>query len=225
MWILPRWLKLASRKARNCKAIAARRSFCSTAASQIYSPRFRRTMCGLSATGSASAKTAFTCRNGRTVQSDRAGQGHGTAARGICARRSVASVVTPRSPTQNMPQIHSFAPVSNADATILILGSMPGKKSLKQNQYYAHPSNAFWKIMGEIVGAYPPLSYAKGWHPGIFRIALWDVLASCVRVIQSGFSISKTKPPTTLHRPLLGICISHRCSSTAVKAEQCFTSS
>lgn len=75
-----------------------------------------------------------------------------------------------------------FPPVANANATTLILGSMPGKESLRQNQYYAHPQNAFWKIMGELVGASPQLSYAQ--RLALLKssdIALWDVLASCER--------------------------------------------
>lgn len=81
-----------------------------------------------------------------------------------------------------MPHIHSFPPVSRPDATILILGSMPGKVSLQQQRYYAHPSNAFWKIMGELVGADPALPYeARLEVLQQSAIALWDVLASCQR--------------------------------------------
>ncbi|OIR08962.1 uracil DNA glycosylase superfamily protein [mine drainage metagenome] len=81
-----------------------------------------------------------------------------------------------------MSPIRSFEPVSSADARILILGSMPGRRSLEENQYYAHPSNVFWKIMGELVGAYPGMPYQE--RLAILRtagIALWDVLDSCVR--------------------------------------------
>lgn len=81
-----------------------------------------------------------------------------------------------------MPYSYSFAPVSNADARGLILGSMPGKISLELNQYYALPQNAFWKIMGELVGAYQYLPYEK--RLCVLKssgIALWDVLASCER--------------------------------------------
>ena len=81
-----------------------------------------------------------------------------------------------------MSHLHSFAPVSKADAKILILGSMPGKKSLAENQYYAHPQNAFWKIMGDLIGANPGLPYDERLNKlRSSRIALWDVLASCTR--------------------------------------------
>lgn len=59
---------------------------------------------------------------------------------------------------------------------------MPGIRSLQQIQYYAHPSNAFWKIMGELAGAGPALPYET--RLDVLRqsgIALWDVLMSCER--------------------------------------------
>lgn len=93
-----------------------------------------------------------------------------------------------------MPRLRSFPPVANADATLLILGSMPGKESLKQNQYYAHPQNSFWKIMGELVGADPQLPYEKRLHKLTeARIALWDVLASCERESSLDTHIRKEK--------------------------------
>ena len=42
---------------------------------------------------------------------------------------------------------YSFPPLIDYSSKILVLGSLPGEESLKQVQYYAHPRNAFWKIM------------------------------------------------------------------------------
>ena len=42
---------------------------------------------------------------------------------------------------------YSFSPLIDHSSKILVLGSLPGEESLKQAQYYAHPRNAFWKIM------------------------------------------------------------------------------
>jgi len=45
----------------------------------------------------------------------------------------------------------SFAPITSNDANILILGTMPGTKSLELNQYYGHKQNNFWKFMFTIL--------------------------------------------------------------------------
>jgi len=82
-----------------------------------------------------------------------------------------------------MTLIYSFAPIADPHAEILILGSMPGQASLDANQYYAHPQNAFWRIMGELLDFDPVVaSYAeKTTALKSARIALWDVLQSCRR--------------------------------------------
>lgn len=76
----------------------------------------------------------------------------------------------------------SFPPIALQNASVLILGSMPGERSLELNQYYAKPGNSFWYIMGEICGAKLELLYpdrvAKLTAAGI---ALWDVLQHCER--------------------------------------------
>jgi len=59
---------------------------------------------------------------------------------------------------------------------------MPGALSLKEQQYYAQPRNAFWQIMGQLVGAGRDQPYES--RVEILKdrkIALWDVLASCYR--------------------------------------------
>lgn len=80
-----------------------------------------------------------------------------------------------------MARIHGFPPVANPKARILILGSMPGIKSLKEKEYYANPQNAFWKIIGELTGTNSP-DYATRLDTLKSRgIALWDVLKCCER--------------------------------------------
>jgi TDG/mug DNA glycosylase family protein len=79
-------------------------------------------------------------------------------------------------------RIRSFAPIAGRDARVLILGSMPGKKSLEARQYYAHRQNAFWRIVGDLFGVDPHAPYRKRMRAlKSARIAVWDVLHSCTR--------------------------------------------
>jgi len=79
-------------------------------------------------------------------------------------------------------RISGFPPIENPSARILILGSMPGEASLRAGQYYAHPQNLFWRILGEIHGTARDAPYADRLRMlKANGIALWDVLASCVR--------------------------------------------
>lgn len=73
-----------------------------------------------------------------------------------------------------------FPPIARPDARILILGSLPSERSLAAGEYYAHPQNAFWRIMREIVGAEG--SYDSRCTALVeAHIALWDVLRQSVR--------------------------------------------
>ena len=81
-----------------------------------------------------------------------------------------------------MTEVSGFAPVDNPSARALILGSMPGVASLAAGQYYAHPRNAFWRLMGDITGAGPELPYDQRLaRLRAHGLALWDVLRSCQR--------------------------------------------
>ncbi|RIX47415.1 MAG: DNA-deoxyinosine glycosylase [Rhodocyclales bacterium GT-UBC] len=81
-----------------------------------------------------------------------------------------------------MTRIQGFPPVAAPGVRCLILGSMPGLASLQANCYYAHPRNAFWSIMGDLLGAGPELPYAARLDKLVAAgIALWDVIAACER--------------------------------------------
>lgn len=73
-----------------------------------------------------------------------------------------------------------FPPIARPDARVLILGSLPGRRSIAEQQYYAHPQNSFWKIMGELFGTSGDYD-TRCRRLVDNRIALWDVLHSSVR--------------------------------------------
>ncbi len=77
----------------------------------------------------------------------------------------------------------AFDPVVDAATWLLILGSLPGDASLKAGQYYGHPQNAFWRLVGGVIGAdlaalpYPDRLEALKRA----RVGLWDVIARADR--------------------------------------------
>ena len=76
----------------------------------------------------------------------------------------------------------SFNPVIAPNASVLILGSMPGGPSLRVGQYYGNPQNLFWPFMEEIHGVPRDLPYAERLAAlNDAGVALWDVLRECER--------------------------------------------
>ena len=76
----------------------------------------------------------------------------------------------------------SFAPIIPQNSKVLILGSLPGDKSLLENQYYAHPQNRFWKTLSLVLSEPLATSYTDRialLHK--YGIALWDVCEEAVR--------------------------------------------
>jgi TDG/mug DNA glycosylase family protein len=74
-------------------------------------------------------------------------------------------------------------PIARADARLFVLGSLPGDASLAAGQYYAHPTNQFWRLLGRVLGEeLQPLGYEHRLaRLAEHRIGLWDVIASASR--------------------------------------------
>ncbi|CAG0970978.1 hypothetical protein BURK1_01221 [Burkholderiales bacterium] len=84
-----------------------------------------------------------------------------------------------------------LAPVLPRDARVLVLGSFPGVASLAARQYYAHPRNHFWPVMGALVDEpLPAMAYADRLaRLCAHGIALWDTIVACERDGSSDQSI------------------------------------
>ena len=81
-----------------------------------------------------------------------------------------------------MERISSFPPIISKSSKILILGSVPGIKSLEMQEYYAHPQNKFWKILFEIFEEDFTINYSeKIKFLEKNNVAVWDVIDSCER--------------------------------------------
>lgn len=78
--------------------------------------------------------------------------------------------------------VTGFLPVAAQEPTLLVLGSMPGVISLREQQYYAHPRNAFWPIAATVFGFDASLPYEERLAAlNAAGVAVWDVLQACER--------------------------------------------
>ncbi|MGE8250115.1 MAG: DNA-deoxyinosine glycosylase [Stenotrophomonas bentonitica] len=70
----------------------------------------------------------------------------------------------------------------NAGCRVLVLGSMPGVASLQAAQYYAHPRNRFWPLMGVLCGIDATVPYPDRMHAlNATGVGVWDVIGRCER--------------------------------------------
>lgn len=116
----------------------------------------------------------------------------------MCGR----SLANPPDPSEELTEARksAFAPFVFADTRLLILGTLPGEASLREQRYYAHPQNQFWRLVGAVIGCedLPSLAYEK--RRDTLRahgIGLWDTIASAVRKGSLDAAIRKVE-----HAPL-----------------------
>lgn len=80
-------------------------------------------------------------------------------------------------------ELRGFPPVIDRHVGTLILGSFPSETSLAKSQYYGHPQNQFWRLIGRVIDA--PL-VAMPYESRLevllaHHIGLWDVIGRCER--------------------------------------------
>ena len=87
-------------------------------------------------------------------------------------------------------------PVIDSRARVLILGSFPSAASLAAQQYYAHPQNQFWRILGAAIGQpLKEMDYAARLVAvQAAGIGIWDVFASCERAGSLDSAIRDARP-------------------------------
>ena len=99
------------------------------------------------------------------------------------------------------PRKQSFPPVVDPRVRLLVLGSLPGERSLAEQRYYAHPQNQFWRLISPAAGVdLPPLPYdARLAALLAAHIGLWDVVATATRPGSSDAAIRDHAPNDLEH--------------------------
>jgi len=99
-----------------------------------------------------------------------------------------------------MDRKSSFPPVVSPKTRVLILGSLPGERSLAEGRYYAHPRNLFWRLSGSVIGRdLEALPYEARLDALLAEgIGLWDTVASATRAGSLDAAIREAQ-----HNPLV----------------------
>ncbi len=106
----------------------------------------------------------------------------------------------------------SFGPLASDDTQILVLGSIPGDRSLAVGEYYGHPQNRFWRVIAALVGSEEPVSYDdKRAMLSKAGIGLWDVARRARRQGSLDSAIRGEEP-----NDIAGFIASHRQLKTVV---------
>lgn len=86
------------------------------------------------------------------------------------------------SPEQNLRK-RCFAPVFDDRTRLLVLGSLPGDKSLAVQEYYGNKQNRFWHLMSAVIGTdLVALDYPARLRTLLDHgVGLWDVVAEAHR--------------------------------------------
>jgi hypoxanthine-DNA glycosylase len=98
--------------------------------------------------------------------------------------------------SDDLPRLDGLAPVIARHTRLVVLGSFPGAASLAAGQYYAHPRNQFWAILGTIWGID---LRARPYRDRIAEmrargLGVWDVYASCRRAGSLDSAIADAVP-------------------------------
>lgn len=82
-------------------------------------------------------------------------------------------------------RLQGLPPLVTGNTRMLVLGSFPSVASLARQQYYAHPQNAFWRLL-QALWPTSPMPDADSYLQRVDwlldkGLGLWDVYASCER--------------------------------------------
>ena len=123
-------------------------------------------------------------------------------------------------------QHRGLPPVIDENVAVLILGSFPSPASLQKQQYYGHPQNHFWKLMGALLNE--PL-YEMDYPQRLpillkHRVGVWDVLQKCERAGALDSAIRNAvnndfRKVTQVARNLMRVCFNGK---TAGRFERVF---